>query len=91
MTRLSSLDLTNESAYTYFIDNRQTAGHRSIVFRFKELNDTVFGEPCQHAANFDEPENLSSKYDLRVYASGCYYLDEYNHWQSKGLWVSHSC
>jgi len=35
----------------------------------------------------DEPVNFTSNFELRIYSSGCYYLDKYNNWQSDGLWV----
>ncbi len=35
-----------------------------------------------------ERSYFTSNYDLRIYASGCYYLDKNNQWQSDGLLVS---
>jgi hypothetical protein len=32
--------------------------------------------------------NFTSNYELRIYTSGCYYLDTNNNWQSDGLVVS---
>ena len=31
-------NLTNESTYTYFIDNQKAAGHQSVLFGIRELN-----------------------------------------------------
>jgi len=78
--------------YTYLIDNRRTAGHKSIVFGLRELNSTEIEEFCQGMSIqklpiFDEARNFSSNYTLLVYTSGCYYLDKHNNWQSDGLWV----
>ena len=86
-----SLDLTN-NIYKYFIDNRKTSGHKSVVVGLRELNSTESEEICQYMiitnlAIFDEPFNFTSNYKLRIYTSGCYYLDKYSNWQSDGLWV----
>ncbi len=32
--------------------------------------------------------NFTSNYELRVYTSGCYYLDQNNQWKSDGLVVN---
>ncbi len=37
---------------------------------------------------FDEPCHFSSNYEIRIYQSGCFYLDSNNQWQSDGLLVS---
>jgi hypothetical protein len=36
----------------------------------------------------NEKNNFTSDFELRIYTSGCYYLDQYNNWQSDGLLVS---
>ena len=36
----------------------------------------------------NERFNFTSNYQLRVYTSGCYYLDQNNQWKSDGLMVS---
>jgi hypothetical protein len=86
--------LTNESIYTYFIDNQQTSGHQSIVFGLRELNSTETIDVCSitsinsNAPITNEQLNFTSNYELRIYTSGCYYLDTNNNWQSDGLEVS---
>jgi hypothetical protein len=85
--------LTNESTYTYFIDNQQTSGHQSIVFGLRELNSTETTDLCSITSiNTNPPitnqrSNFTSDYELRIYTSGCYYLDTNNNWQSDGLRV----
>jgi hypothetical protein len=86
------LDLSNKNIYKYFIDNRKTTGRQSVVFKLRELNSTEMKQFCPRKLNdnppiFDEPVNFTSNYELRIYSSGCYYLDQYNNWQSDGLWV----
>ena len=78
--------MTNETIYKYFIDNEQTLTHRSIVFGLRELN---ISDNCSidHLPMTNERFNFTSNYELRVYTSGCYYLDRDNHWQSDGLKV----
>ncbi|CAF3684254.1 unnamed protein product [Adineta steineri] len=85
-------NLTNESMYTYSIDNQQTFGHQSIIFGLRELNSTEFRDFCINSSIVnppitDEKFNFTSNYELRIYTSGCYYLDENNQWKSDGLLV----
>ncbi len=88
------LDLTIESIHTYFIDNQQTSGHQSIIFGLRELNSTETIDVCSITSiNLNPPitnqrSNFTSNYQLRIYTSGCYYLDTNNNWQSDGLVVS---
>ncbi|CAF1470214.1 unnamed protein product [Adineta ricciae] len=85
-------NLPNDSVYTYYVDNQQTNGHQSIIFGLRELNTT---ETIQHCSNTslthppitDQPFNFTSDYGLRIYTSGCYYLDENQQWKSDGLVV----
>ncbi len=39
-TLFCPFNLSNDSIYTYFIDNQQTAGHQSILFGIHEFNST---------------------------------------------------
>ncbi len=86
--------MTNESIYKYFIDNQQTPGHQSIVFGLRELNSTETTDVCSITSRNTNPPitnqrlNFTSNYQLRIYTSGCYYLDASNNWQSDGLMVS---
>jgi hypothetical protein len=86
--------LTSESIYTYFIDNQQTSSHQSIIFGLRELNSTETVDVCSITSINSNPPitnqrlNFTSNYELRIYTSGCYYLDTNNNWQSDGLVVS---
>ena len=78
--------------HTFFIDNEQTLGHESVIFGVRELNASEMHDLCAPSSTrrlpiSDEPMNFSGNYDLRVYTSGCYYLDESNQWQADGLLV----
>ena len=72
------LDLSTESLYTYFLGNDQTLNHRSVIFGLRELNSCSIS---------DERTDFSSNYELRLFTSACYYLDDQNRWQSDGLTV----
>ena len=87
------IDSTNESIYTYFIDNHLTAGHQSVIFGLRELNSTEMIDYCFNSQLKSPPItnerfNFTSNYELRLYTSGCYYLDKNNQWKSDGLLVS---
>ncbi|CAF1616393.1 unnamed protein product [Adineta ricciae] len=81
--------------YQYLLDNSQTANHTSAMFGIRELNQTEFVQYCPNNASFgnstvpvtDSPANFSANYYIRVYTSGCYYLDKSYNWRSDGLMV----
>ncbi|CAF3869870.1 unnamed protein product, partial [Adineta steineri] len=86
--------LTNDDIYRYFIDNQQTPGHQSLIFGIRELNSTEINNYCLNNSSInpslpitDESINFTSNYELRIYTSGCYYLNENNSWKSDGLIV----
>jgi hypothetical protein len=89
-----NLDLTEENLYTTYIDNEQTSTHSSLIFGLRELNSTEMIDYCiknfsiVNSFNINEGNNFTSDFELRIYTSGCYYLDQYNSWQSDGLLVS---
>jgi hypothetical protein len=86
-------NLTNESIYTYFINNQLTVGHESLIFGLRELNSSELNDFCSNYSMnrsvpiSDRSFNFTSNYQIRVYTSGCYYLDANNNWQSDGLIV----
>lgn len=83
------LDLNNESIHTHFLDNQRTMTRQSLIFGLRELNSTedCFNQSISQPPISDEPFHFSANYELRVFTSGCYYLDEDNKWQSDGLVV----
>jgi hypothetical protein len=42
----------------------------------------------QNPLIFNEPFRFSSNYEIRIYQSGCFYLDLNYNWQSDGLLVN---
>lgn len=89
------LDATAQGFYRYFIDNRQTSKHQSVIFGIREVSNAEFVDYCQNStflnklpAIFNTSMNFSEDYEIRVYLSGCLYLDQQNNWRSDGLMVS---
>ncbi|CAF1178747.1 unnamed protein product [Adineta steineri] len=81
--------------YSYFLDNIQTANHTYTMFGIRELNSTEFNSYCSNNGTqpnssvpiTDNPVNFTANYYIRVYTSGCYYIDSSNNWQSAGCVV----
>jgi len=86
-------NLTQENIYTFYLDNQQTNKHRLLIFGLRELNSIEFNNYCLRSSIIDQPlkikdrVNFTSNYALRIYASGCFYLDENRLWKSNGLRV----
>ena len=86
----SSLSATG--LHSYFIDNQQTLNHQSLIVGLRELSAAEITDACSNASAkklpiTDRRSNFSANYELRVYTSGCYYLDANNAWQVDGLVV----
>ena len=88
------LDLSEDSVHRYFIDNQRTVGHQSVIFGLRELDANESSIYCRNTSTLidpprsDQPFSFTSNYQLRTFASGCYYLDASNQWRSDGLRVS---
>ena len=86
--------MTNESMYEYFIDNEQTVGHSSMAIGLREVKNDVY---CSNVSLrnklpvTDDVYSFRSDYEMRVYSSGCYYMDEESgEWKGHGLKVGAS-
>ena len=85
--------LCSSSLYNHFLDNQQTTGHQSIIFGVRQLNGTEVdhwcSKPSAHAdpPRSDQPFRFTDNYELRLYISGCFYLDAEHRWRSDGLQV----
>jgi hypothetical protein len=85
--------LTNENIYKYFLNNEQTLNHQSLIFGLREFNSEEYFQYCSNNSSLinlpilDQNINFTSNYKLRIYTSGCYYLDSNNNYQSNGLLV----
>lgn len=87
------LDLNNDSIYTYFINNQKTLNHKSIIFGLRELNSNEYLNYCLNSSLnnppiINEKINFTSDYELRIYSSSCFYIDDNNQWQTDGLLVN---
>ncbi|CAF1035223.1 unnamed protein product [Adineta ricciae] len=87
-------NLPNDTVYNYFIDNNRTKNHQSIIFGLRQLNTTEQSNQCSNASVTqqqppvsNQPFNFTSNYELRIFTSGCYYLDTNSNWQSEGVLV----
>ena len=63
-----------------------------MIFGLRELNSTEMINFCGNISPTNPPItdqrfNFTSNYQLRIYTSGCYYLDQNNQWKSDGLVV----
>lgn len=85
--------LTQDNLYTYFINNQHTIVHKSVIYGLRELNATEMQYFCSNQSIENPPITgqhvpFTSSYEIRIYTSGCYYIDSKNNWQSDGLLVS---
>jgi len=85
-SQIDGWTILNSSNFNYFLDNQQTRNHHSFVFGLRELNPSeIVTETKPPITN--QKFNFTSNYQLRIFASGCYYLDENNQWKDDGLRV----
>ncbi|CAF4282463.1 unnamed protein product, partial [Adineta steineri] len=73
-TLFCPLNLTNQTSYTYFINNQQTSDHQSIIYGLRELNSTEMINTCSNTSISslpitDQRFNFTSNYQLRIYTS----------------------
>ena len=79
--------------HSFFVDNEKTRNHKSLVFGLRELNSSEILSYCPNNNSQLNPPitnqrfNFTSNYKLRVYSSGCYFFDENNQWNDRGLQV----
>lgn len=88
------VDLNVDGLHTHFLNNQQTANHRSIAYGLRQLNafetDSYCANETLREVRLDilEPTVFSANYETRIYQSACLYLDSDGNWQSDGLVVS---
>ncbi len=59
-----------------------------MIFSLRELTSKEFEDVClNNSRDHFSIINPKLNFTLRIYSSGCYYLDQYNNWQSDGLLV----
>ena len=85
---------SNNNLFKFYLDNEQTFGHRSLFIGVGELNESEAEQFCsanRSNRTFDRDDqrrNFTLDYFLRLYQSGCFYLDDQHRWRSDGLRVS---
>lgn len=89
------LDLNEDGQHRYFFDNEKTMAHQALIIGLRELNETEKDQHCLNRSIPIIPINndafrFTANYQLRVYTSGCYYIDENGQWKADGLVVSNS-
>ena len=86
---IQSLHLDNKTIFTHFLDNDQTSHYHSIVYAIRQLTEEENNRYCLNRTrpSFTTPVKFTSKYALRIYQSGCFYLDSNHQWKSDGLRV----
>jgi GPCR proteolysis site, GPS, motif len=83
----------SSTLHTHSLNNQQTNGHRSIIFGIRQLNSTEVDQLCiNQVIHVDPPRSdqafaFTLNYELRLYTSGCFYLDADHRWRSDGLVV----
>ncbi|CAF4414559.1 unnamed protein product [Rotaria sp. Silwood2] len=77
--------------YAHFIDNQQTSGHQTLIFGLRELNSIEMNNFCSNLSNNKtcripiESVHFTLDYQMRIFSSDCYYLNEQNQWKSDKL------
>ena len=91
-------DLNEDDLWIHFLDNHQTSHHHSIVYGIRELDPSEEKTFCSNKtlhpsllSTIGRPFEFTSDYELRIYQSGCFYLDSNHQWQSDGLTVRDFC
>ena len=90
--RFRNLDLTSEHYYSYYIDNEQTVDHHFLIFGLRELTSDEILIYCSSKTNHQPPivnedSRFTTDYQLRIYSSSCFYMDNTNQWKSDELIV----
>ncbi|CAF1687915.1 unnamed protein product, partial [Adineta ricciae] len=75
--------------FSLFLDNQQTINHQTFIFGLRELTSSESNEFCLNETLPIpiDPVYFTSDYQIRIYTSGCYYLNKQNQWKSDGLIV----
>ncbi len=81
--------LDNETDYyTFYIDNLKTAGHKSLFLGIRESEENDNCSIDELSSITDEPYGFLDNYFIRIYSSGCYYLNQIGFWKSDGMKVN---
>ena len=86
---------SNASIFRLMIESFPRSVFHSILLAVRQLNREETNDLCQNSNNtpptsFDTARSFTSNYFLRVFLSGCFYLDEHQRWRSDRLKVKTS-
>ena len=70
------------------MDNIKTAGHQSLFFGIRELEEEEECTVNSLPQMTDQAYRFFSNLLIRIYSSGCYHLDSQGHWKSHGMKVN---
>ena len=83
---------SGQHTYEFFIDPQQTIGHEYLIFGLRELTLSERAIYCSNRSLTKPPvikeqSEFTADYQIRVFISGCYYLDKHNYWRVRGLHI----
>lgn len=82
------LDLVDDTDYhSFYVDNEKTAGHKGLFVGIRELDEQEICSMNSLPKIKDNPYRFLNNYLIRIYSSGCYYLDHKRRWKSNGMKV----
>jgi hypothetical protein len=82
-------NLTDEmNYYKYYIDNVKTEGYKSLFIGIRELGEKDKCSIDVLPQITDQPYGFLKNYFVRIYSSGCYYLNKRGYWTSDGMKVN---
>ncbi|RNA25490.1 polycystin-1-like isoform X2, partial [Brachionus plicatilis] len=89
----SSQNLTQHVQLTFFMNISQVKGHKGFTgYGIRQLTQTELDSHCPNSSLTEPPvisndsQLFTSDFSVRVYTSGCYYLDKYSgKWRSDGM------
>ncbi|CAF3412739.1 unnamed protein product, partial [Rotaria socialis] len=78
------------SSFTMFLNNTRVTNHDMAVLGIREVDTSIYCHNKSRTLPWLHDQigfHFTQDYSLRVFVSGCYYLDENHEWRSDGLIV----
>jgi hypothetical protein len=96
LMRFAVLALTTDGFFTFALDHRETQSRQSVIFGLRQLTHNEANTACSPTltntpsvlVTTDQPFNFTANYFLRIFSSGCYFIDAEQRWQTTGMKVS---
>ena len=84
---------SDDQPFSHLIDRVRRPTVHSVIYGLRQLTTWESQEFCfpkkKKISTLDGSVRFSEEYYLRLYLSGCFYLDDQQRWQSDGFMVSH--